>query len=218
MPETSRTCECFSALLERQGYRELAAAQLFTAGVALAPTLDEKQMFARHCLDELGHFEQVATRYEELGHGDLLAKLRPELAKLPAPTSWPEMVLVGITFDRAVYYQLRAYTSAPDRRISDIAIKVLADEHEHLEASQAALEELMQEGGDLKSSLSKLLERWLPLSRNCFDGRELETRACPAGPHFSEAAAAESRKAYVESLERILTPRGVTLSALGPGF
>lgn len=205
-------------MLERQGYRELAAAHLFSAGVSLAPTLDEKQMFARHCLDELGHFEQVAARYEELGHADLLSKVTPLLAKLPAPSSWPEMVLVGITFDRAVYYQLRAYTSAPDRRIADIAIKVLADEHEHLEASQAALAELSQQSGDMRQSLSKLLERWLPLSRDCFDGRELETRACPAGPHFSETAAAEARRAYAESLAQILTPRGVTLSALGPGF
>jgi len=206
------SCGCVIAVLEQQGYRELAAGNLFSAAVPLAPTLDEKQMFARHCLDELGHFEMVAARYEDWGAGDLLAKVAPRVAKLPRPTSWLEMVLVGISFDRAVYYQLRAYAAAPDRRIAELAVQVIADEHDHLAAGQAALSDLAAHEGDLSKRLNELLDRWLPISLECFDPWDAAGANCPRGPHLSDEATAAARRAYLESLAVVLGPRGVPTS------
>jgi 1,2-phenylacetyl-CoA epoxidase catalytic subunit len=217
MSEIHSSCDCFLRILERQGCRELAAAQLFSKGVALAPTLDEKQMFARHCLDELGHFEQVAARYEGEGGGDLLAKVRHEVDALPVPETWLEMVLVGIAFDRAVYYQLRAYAAAPDRRVAELAVQVIADEHEHLAASQAALSDLAQKRDDLAADLSRLVERWLPISRDCFDSGPIGSAECPNGPHVSVEATATARKAYFESLEAVLGPRGIAVQRYAAG-
>lgn len=210
------SCLCLERLLERQGYRELGAAHLFSAGVALAPTLDEKQMFARHCLDELGHFEHVAMRYDELGRGDLLSKVAPKVAELPAPESWLEMVLVGIAFDRAVYFQLRAYAAAPDSRVAALAVHVIADEAEHLAASQAALADFAAQDAELRDRLEALLARWLPISSACFDDSAVES-ACPAGPHVSAEAQRAAERAYFESLEAVLGPRGVRVERLPAG-
>jgi len=214
--DTQPSCDCLLTLLERQGYRELAAAHLFSRGVVVAPTLDEKQMFARHCLDELGHFEQVAARYEEAGAGDLLSKVLPQVEALPLPSTWLEMVLVGISFDRAVYYQLRAYAAAPDRRVAELAVQVIADEHEHLAASQAALSDLAREPDGVKE-LGQLIDRWLPISKECFDSGPVGRADCPHGPHVSEEATATARRAYFESLEGVLGPRGISVSRFEAG-
>lgn len=210
MTSAEPTCGCLSALLERQGFRELAAAQLFSSGVALAPTLDEKQMLARHCLDELDHFEFIATEFELRGGGDLLSRVSPAVAVLPSPGSWLEMVAVGILFDRAVYFQLRAYAAAPDARVATIAVRVIADEQEHIAASQAALRDLGRREPDFVHRLSAAVDRWLPASLGCFDDET--PAACPFGPHVSSEARNLSLGAYRESLAKVLVPEGVAAS------
>ena len=199
-------CQCFARVCEEQGYREAAAAQLFSAAVPLAPTVDEKQMFARHCLDELEHFEAVSMQYDELGGEDFLGKVKARLEQLPKPESWLEMVVIGLVFDRAVYYQLRAYAMAPDKRIASMAVYVIADEQEHLAASQAALADIAHQDKDLGSRAASLLDRWLPLALACFDSAE---PACPHGPHLSEDASHAARRAYLDGLAAVLVPVGV---------
>lgn len=207
MSGAAPSCGCFRALLERQGFRELAAAQLFASGVALAPTLDEKQMLARHCLDELEHFELIATELEECGGGELLARVSPAVAALPSPESWLEMVAIGILFDRAVYFQLRAYAAAPDTRVAALAVRVIADEQEHIAASQAALGDLGKREPDFTHRLIAAVDRWLPASLACFDD---ETPvACDAGPHVSVEARNLALRTYRESLSDVLVPEGV---------
>ena len=203
---SSPPCQCFARVCEEQGFREAAAGQLFSAAVPLAPTLDEKQMFARHCLDELDHFEAVSTLYEEQGGEELLSKLRARLAALSKPESWLEMVIVGLVFDRAVYYQLRAYAMAPDKRIASMAVNVIADEQEHLAASQAALADIGRQDEKIGPLATDLVKRWLPTALACFDGPE---PACPHGPHRSEDAARAARRAYFDSLAAVLVPIGV---------
>lgn len=208
MSERPPACGCLEALLERQGYRELAAAQLFASGVALAPTLDEKQMLARHCLDELEHFEIIATLLEELGGEDLMSRVSPRVAELASPETWLEMVVVGILFDRAVYYQLRAYAAAPDVRVAELAVRVIADEQEHIAASQAALRDLGKREPDFARRLSAAVDRWLPTSLGCFDDEALPD--CPAGPHVSSDARNVALRTYRESLADLLGPQGVS--------
>jgi 1,2-phenylacetyl-CoA epoxidase catalytic subunit len=195
--------------LERLGYRELAAAHLFATGVRLAPTLDDKQMFARHCLDELGHFEQIAARLEELGGGELLARVSPRVLALPMPSSWLEMVVVGSLFDRAVYHQLRAYDSAPDARVKELAQRVIADEQEHLAANQAALADLAGKEPEFSARVSESVGRWLPLALECFDGPESADPPCSRAPHTSLEAARAARREYLRRVRRTLEPSGV---------
>lgn len=199
-------CNCFARVCVEQGYREAAAAQLFSAAVPLAPTIDEKQMFARHCLDELEHYEAVSMQYDELGGEDLLGKVKDRLARLPKPESWLEMVIIGLVFDRAVYYQLRAYAMAPDKRIASMAVYVIADEQEHLAASQAALADIAHEDKALAERAGVLLDRWLPIALACFDGPEPE---CPHGPHLSTDALDAARRAYFDGLAAVLVPVGI---------
>lgn len=207
MSEASASCGCFEALLERQGYRELAAAHLFSSGVALAPALDEKQMLARHCLDELEHFEAISAALDELTGADLMTRVAPRVAELPRPESWLEMVVVGILFDRAVYHQLRAYAAAPDARVAELAVRVIADEQEHIAASQAALRDLGKREPDFARRLTVAVERWLPTSLACFDDEALP--ACPRGPHVSTEARQLAVRTYREGLAELLVSQGV---------
>lgn len=203
------TCACIRRLLERLGQRELSAAHLFASGVPLAPTLDEKQMLARHCLDELGHFEHVAAVAEEHGTSDLLSVISKRTGLLPIPSSWFEMVVVSISFDRAVYFQLRAYALAPDERVAQLAVRITADEQEHLAAAQMALTDLVEREADFSAELNRHIERWLPLALACFDGAEADDPACPSGPHVSESANRQARSNYLSSLADALVPLGV---------
>jgi 1,2-phenylacetyl-CoA epoxidase catalytic subunit len=202
-------CACLKRLLERQGQRELSAAHLFAAGVPLAPSLDEKQMLARHCLDELGHFEQIAAVAEEAGAGDLMAATAKRVASLPIPGSWLEMVVVGVSYDSAVYFQLRAYAAAPDARVADLAVRVTADERDHLAAAEAALMDLAKAETEFSARLGSHVERWLPLALANFDGPDVEVPGCPDGPHLSLTANAEAKSGYLSSMARLFVPLGV---------
>ncbi len=89
-----------AALLELLGMRELVTAQTLGGGIRYAETLSAKQVLAEHAAQELLHFEVIAAAYEELGAGDLFAKVGKRAAHVIAPMSWPETVVAQLLHDR----------------------------------------------------------------------------------------------------------------------
>lgn len=156
-------------LLEGQGYRELAAAYLFCAGLPLAPTPDDKLMLAEQVNDELGHFDAAAAAYSEAGLGDLLASVEQRARELPAPSSWPEMVVAQFLFDRAGYFQLKSHLDVTYPAYAQMVRKILAGEEHHQAACEARLRELHGSQPRALGAAEGYVERWLRLSIRSFE-------------------------------------------------
>jgi 1,2-phenylacetyl-CoA epoxidase catalytic subunit len=156
-------------LLEGQGFRELAAAYLFTGALPLAPTLDDKMLLAEQVSEELAHFEAASHVYAEAGFGDLLGAVRERSQALPAPTSWPEVVLAQFLFDRAGYVQLREHAAASYAPYADMVRKIMEEEEHHQAACEAALRELHASHPDGLAPYQPHVETWLRLTLASFD-------------------------------------------------
>lgn len=163
------------ALLEGLGYRELAAAFLFGAGLRLAPTLDDKLVLGDQANEELAHFESVAATYAEAGLGDLLRVVEPRAAALPSPASWVELVLAEVLFDRASCMQLAGHHAARYAPYAQLVAKIAREEERHLAACEATLREAFAARPEAFADAQRHVERWLRLSLDAF-GRALFER------------------------------------------
>src|SRR5205814_1355919 len=72
------------------GSSELLTAHLLGAGVAFAPTIDDKVVLGDEIAHSLRRFEVIASLYELSGYGDLQQAVSRQLKDLPSPRSWSE--------------------------------------------------------------------------------------------------------------------------------
>jgi 1,2-phenylacetyl-CoA epoxidase catalytic subunit len=183
-----RSCSCVLRMLENQGFRELACAEILSAGVRHAPSIDEKQVFARHALEELEHFETVSAVYEDLTNGNLFEVVRERVGKVPDPGSWAELVIAALLFDRANFHQLRVHRAANDPVIARMAERLLRDEPDHLAASEAALAEVARSTPMLLGQVRYHLATWLSIAQRAFDSDEVHAGDCSRAPHVPSDA------------------------------
>ena len=211
--------------LENQGFRELAAAHLLAAGVALAPTIDDKQMLAAHVREELSHFETIATVYEELGGSDLLPLVEDRVRELRTPTSWDEMVVAAFVFDLAVYHQLVSYRELSHIVLRRVVESGLANELAHQKAAEAMFIDAFRartraEGPE---GISEHLAMWLQLALGALDDQEdsaprdvsdaggaVEAGGAPANPAPQRSASVR----FLGQVARILDQVGLSLPDL----
>jgi len=166
------TDERLFRILENQGYRELVSAHLFSGGVSIAPTIDEKHMLAEHAQEELAHFEAVATLYEQLtGHG-LYDRIAERAARVPSPASWLEAAVAGYLVDRAASVQLAEYRRLDDVRLGGVARHIMEHEHEHQRAAESALLDLFRGTPEHRELASAHVTRWYPLALGILDDED----------------------------------------------
>ena len=197
--------------LENQGYRELTAAHLLCAGVTLAPTVDDKQMLAAHVGEELSHFETIASVYEELGGGDLLALLQDRLGSLAPPTSWPEMVVAALLFDLSVYHQLLTYRELSHIVLRRVVDSGLSNEHAHQRAAEAMFVDMVRTGPQ-DMDLGLAIARWLDFALATLDDAP-RMGASPAAPEHTTQQGADPAQTFVADVARILASVGLSLPA-----
>jgi 1,2-phenylacetyl-CoA epoxidase catalytic subunit len=192
-------------MLENQGFRELACAEILSAGVRYAPSIDDKQIFARHALEELEHFEAVAAVYEDLVGTNLLDVVRERVEKVPHPGSWAELVIAALLFDRANFHQLRVLRAANDPLIARIAERLMRDEPDHLAASEAALAEVGRSTPSLLGQVRYHLATWLSIAQRAFD-RDDAAADCSRAPHVPPDSLQEAISEFISSLPSAVTP------------
>ena len=197
-----RPSDALITVLENQGFRELAAARLFSAGVLLAPSLDEKQMFGRHSLEELTHFEVVASAYAGLTSKELHEAVAQRADAVPMPSVWTELVVAGFLLDRAVIQQLKAYQTSTDGWLAGLANMIVAHENDHLSALEDTLRELCRAHESDAKAVKAHVERWLPIALETFD-RPADMASGDAQPPISSAGVAESMRAYVDGIKPV---------------
>lgn len=196
-----------------QGRRELAVANVFSAGIRFAPTLDDKHLLARHCAEELEHLERAASLYDELGGGDLVRDLARD--QTAVPSDWTETVVAGYLLDQANFAQLRSYIASANPALSELARHLLGDEQKHVHANEATLHELLAHGATVPE-LQAHVDAWLPAAMALLDRSD-------AGSDPSEASAPDAGSSgataerFLSSVGKALAPLGLRAARARPG-
>lgn len=199
-------------LLERQGYRELAAAHVFGASLRLAPSLDDKMLLAEQVREELEHFEAVAALYEDVRAGDLLSAVEERAADLPVPGSWLEVAVCQFLFDRAGKFQIQEYRSSSYAPYAEIIGKILVDEENHGAAGEATVRDLCQADHPdpaFRPLAQVHFERWLRTSLLSFGrpGTSNDQRAVELG--LKARPAADVIRDYLRDLQPAMEACGL---------
>lgn len=192
-----------AALLELLGMRELVTAQTLGSAIRYAETLSAKQVLAEHAAQELMHFEVIAAAYEELGVGDLFAKVGKRAAHVIAPNSWPEAVVAQILHDRPGRLVLRR----TEERLSAWLPKahaLLLDEEGHDGVALAMLRECCEDPAHAKAAQAHV-PGWLRVTLRPFCDRALGRTW-----HDDETLASVVRE-YVQELRPVLARVGLAL-------
>jgi len=177
---TDEQREIVARSLERQGYRELAAAYMWAAGVPLAPTPDDKLLLSAHLNEELHHFELAANLYEAVRGAELAPVVERRARALPMPESWMEVAMVQCVFDRAGTFQLREFQRSRFQPHAKMITQILAEEDGHSAAGDAALRDLAEQPEWEPDAAQSCFHKWLRLALLSF-GRAGTNRAIELG-------------------------------------
>jgi hypothetical protein len=149
-------------LLRSLGGRELYTAHILSAGLRLAPTLDDKVVLGQESLLCLERLEALSTIYESLGEGDLLGAVQRRFDGLPSPQTWGELVMARFLLNATAAAQSDVYGrfTSTLRLVGPIAgMSPLGTEHH--EVAQATLCDLVRQGRQRAVAAQMDLERWL---------------------------------------------------------
>jgi hypothetical protein len=152
-----------AASLLRQVLRGLAALRAASAGLAYAPSLDERAATLERAREELIELERCAAFYEDATGKDLLADAERMLAGLPVPKSWLDACLGRLLLCLAARVEL-AERAAKSVTLDPSVTLELAREAEHVNAARAALLELGTERSPRRALTNEFLTRWLDVA------------------------------------------------------
>lgn len=180
--------EIVAPLLESHGYRGLAAAHVFGAGLRLAPTLDDKMLLAEEAAKELGHFEAAAALYDQIGAGDLLTVVDKRVTEVPLPSTWLELAVMRFLFDRAGKFQLREYLASRHLPCAVAVTQILAEGEAHQSAGEGILRDLCGGGTERGAKAQAHFDHWLRILLHSFGRPGTWQGAVDLGPKSRDSA------------------------------
>lgn len=172
--------------LLRRAARSAALLRATSAGLAYAPTLDERLCSIERARERLLQFERAAAQYAELTGADLLSDAEPLLGGLPLPSSWPEAALAQLLLALAGRVELESHPGAAGSRVA------LACETEHANAARAALDELSPSDLPPRELSQAFVRRWIRVAYASLES--------------------ERREQYAQALASVIEPMGIQLA------
>jgi 1,2-phenylacetyl-CoA epoxidase catalytic subunit len=144
--------------LLRRAVRQLALLRVSAAGLAYAPTLDDRLSAAERARERLLQLERAADCYAELTAADLMRDAEQLLGTLEPPSSWLEASLAQLLLCVAACVELES------PQVAEQLPDALACETEHLNAARAALHDLGALSSALRGRLQEVIPRWFTIA------------------------------------------------------
>ena len=157
--------------LLRRAVRQLALLRVSAAGIAHAPTLDDRLSAIERARERLLQLERAADRYATLTGADLVCDAEQLLGALEAPSSWLEASLAQLLLCLAACIELES------PQLAEHLPDALAYETEHMHAARAALHELGALDAALRVRLDDVIPRWLSIAYRSLDPERNSTLA-----------------------------------------
>ncbi len=158
-------------LLRGQAYRERGAAELFEAALPLAPDADARRRLQGHVAEERAHYARVAAVWSEAfarPAAELDAWVTERLRERPLPTvtTWLELAMAQLLFDRAGRFQISEYVDSSFAPYRALAREIVDEERGHQDAGAALVLALLAAPGAAsdRTAAQAALDRWLPVA------------------------------------------------------
>lgn len=203
-------------IVERQAYRQLMAANIRGHGLKLVPEVEEKLLLAQdleHSLRILQSVEQLHTR---LGGTQLSLVVRPNMERIPYPTTRLELAVCLALCDRAERIATAGYIDSRCREFAAIASSISEADRTFTERAEELLAEFCSEATN-RPAAQQMFNRWLSITLLSL-GRPStagDTRAVQLGLRTKRCA--DSVREYLAELKplmdrcRLHLPSGATL-------
>jgi 1,2-phenylacetyl-CoA epoxidase catalytic subunit len=158
-------------LLRGQAYRERGAAELFEAALPLAPDATARRRLEGHVAEERAHYARVAAVWSEAfarpaTELDAWVTLRLKERPLPTVTTWLELAMAQLLFDRAGRFQISEYVDSSFAPYRALAREIVDEERGHEDAGAALVLALLAAPGAAAdhAAAQAAFERWLPVA------------------------------------------------------
>ncbi|MDB4980405.1 MAG: phenylacetic acid degradation protein PaaA [Myxococcales bacterium] len=213
MKDDPRYLPTVDKLLRGQAYRERGAAELFEAALPVAPDAAARRRLEGHVAEERAHYARVAAVWSEAfarptAELDAWVTARLKERPLPPVTSWLELAMAQLLFDRAGRFQIGEYVDSSFAPYRALAREIVDDERGHEDAGASLVVALCAAPGADRSAAQAAFDRWLPVA--------LESFGRPGGDGNAFALAVGLKKhGSAEVARDFLADLGPTLAAAG---
>lgn len=199
-------------LLESQAYREIMAANVFGHGIRYVPSRLLRQKLTHQIVEELEHFEEVESIYEQFG-GSLLGVVEQRLAAephlVPYAESWLELAVTLFLYDRAGYFQIREYRDCSFVPYSKIIGKILEEEEGHENFGAEALKELCQDP-KVRAQAQKLFNKWFSVAMLSFGRSGTAGNKLCLETGLKEHDSGEVMQFFIDDIKSVMIDCGLT--------
>ncbi len=162
-------------LMDKQGGREVATAEVFGQCVIHAPTVEAKIRITRYQAEELKHFKLIARLMAELGVGmDAYVRNRQKAgARFTGNEAdeqiqdWIDATLFNFMIDRAATFQLTEYTKGSYLPLAKANQTILKEEEGHKNFGEACLEEMCKDP-ETRVEIQQRFKKWFVASMRIF--------------------------------------------------
>lgn len=153
-------------MMQSQGYRELAAAQMFGYGLQFVPELRWLKFMTWHIQEEMEHYADVVRMYDDFTGEDLEPFVRARLQQKPIDfaTSWYELAMAQFLYDRGGFWQLKEYEDCSFEPYQKVIHKIIKEEQGHQSLGEKIVVQMTRTGkheGEKKAAFDKWLRQGL---------------------------------------------------------
>lgn len=217
MKADPRTLPMIDRLLRGQAYRERGAAELFEAALPLAPDATARGRLEGHVAEERAHYARVAAVWSEAfarpaTQLDAWVTLRLRERPLPTVTTWLELAMAQLLFDRAGRFQISEYVDSSFAPYRALAREIVDEERGHEDAGAALMLALLAAPGADRAAAQAAFDRWLPVAMLSFGRPGGDGNAFALAAGLKKRDSAEVARDFLADLAPTLTAAGLALA------
>jgi 1,2-phenylacetyl-CoA epoxidase catalytic subunit len=202
-------------LLRAQAWRERGAAELFEAALPLVPAGRWRRIVEGHVGEERAHYARVAavwsTAFGE-PRAALDAWVTARLAEKPLPpvTTFLEVAMAQLLFDRAGRWQLSEYVESSFLPYRALARAIVDEERGHEDTGARLVVELCTAQTD-HAAAQAAFDRWLPVALHSFGRPGGDGNAFAIAAGLKTRDSADVTRDFLADVARTATMAGLSL-------
>ncbi len=220
-PSDPRYLATVDRLLRSQAWRERGAAELFEAALPLVPAGRWQRIVEGHVGEERAHYARVAAVWSaSFGKppAELDAWVTARLAENPLPrvTTFLELAMAQLLFDRAGRWQLSECVDSSFLPYRALARAIVDEERDHEDVGARLVVELCAAPDADRAAAQAAFDRWLAIALHSFGrpGGDGNAYAIAAGLKTRDSA--EVTRDFLADVARTAADAGLTLPAMYP--
>ena len=218
--EDPRYLATVDRLLRSQAWRERGAAELFEAALPFVPAGRWRRIVEGHVGEERAHYAQVADVWSAaLGQPpaalDAWVTERLAAAPLPRVTSFLELAMAQLLFDRAGRWQISEYVTSSFLPYRALARAIVDEERGHEDVGARLVIELGAAPEVDRAAAQAAFDRWLAIALASFGrpGGDGNAYAIAAGLKTRDSA--EVTRDFLADVARIAAAAKLVLATAG---